>query len=71
MSAHLKVQDRQQTIKAMNFIGGKWEFGEEKVYRRLNPADTSDVVADAPILRPRLRSAPSKAQRKAGTSGAR
>lgn len=48
MSAHLKVQDRQQTIKAMNFIGGKWEFGEEKVYRRLNPADTSDVVADAP-----------------------
>lgn len=46
--AQLKVQDLKETIKASNFINGKWEFNEEKVYRRLNPANTSDLVTNAP-----------------------
>ncbi|MGH6641915.1 MAG: aldehyde dehydrogenase family protein [Bradyrhizobium sp.] len=35
-------------IQVSNFVAGKWESGEEKELRRLNPADQEDSVAISP-----------------------
>lgn len=43
-----RLQAQDVTIQVLNFVGGKWESGEEKEVRRLNPANQKDLVAISP-----------------------
>ena len=50
LSAQTQTQLRTKgaMIKVSNFVAGKWESGEERELRRLNPADQEDLVAVSP-----------------------
>jgi alpha-ketoglutaric semialdehyde dehydrogenase len=42
------MTQKRETIRAANFIAGKWESKEDNEIRRLNPADLKELVATAP-----------------------
>ena len=42
------MEAHRETIRCRNFIAGKWESDGEREIRRVNPADTGDLVAIAP-----------------------
>jgi hypothetical protein len=50
MSAQAKMllRTKGRLIQVSNFVAGKWESGEDREVRRLNPADQEDLVAVSP-----------------------